>query len=161
MSLVCFCFLTCHRKRLSYSLILFFNKTGLRTSSVWLHLIVISKSVIIHAYKKVVLCGGSRIILSIPLAPLGWGFLLQEDDCHRNTCISPPFFALHNWEGNGSVPSFFFLFKKMLLICLFIFGCAGSLLLCRLFSSCREWGLLFVAVWGLLFSVATLAEHRL
>ena len=25
----------------------------------------------------------------------------------------------------------------------FFFGCAGSLLLCRLFSSCGEWGLLF------------------
>ena len=50
----------------------------------------------------------------------------------------------------------------MLLICLFIFDCAGSLLLCRLFSSCGDWGLLFVAVCGLLFSVASLdAENGL
>ena len=27
---------------------------------------------------------------------------------------------------------------------LFIFGCAGSLLLCELFSSCGEWGFLIV-----------------
>ena len=45
---------------------------------------------------------------------------------------------------------------------LFIFGCAGSsLLLCRLFSSCGEWGLLFVAVQGLLTVAASpVAEHR-
>ena len=37
---------------------------------------------------------------------------------------------------------------------LFIFGCAGSLLLLRLFSSCSE--------WGFLIAVASLvAEHRL
>lgn len=41
----------------------------------------------------------------------------------------------------------------MLLICLFIFDGAGSLLLCRFFSSCGE--------CGLLYSVAALAEHRL
>ena len=33
---------------------------------------------------------------------------------------------------------------------------------CRLFSSCGEWGLLFVAVRGLLIAVASLvAEHGL
>ena len=43
-----------------------------------------------------------------------------------------------------------------LLTYLFIFGCNGS------FSSCGQWGLLFVAVRGLLIAVASLvAEHRL
>ena len=44
----------------------------------------------------------------------------------------------------------------------FIFGCFGSSLLCAAFSSCGEWGLLFVAVRGLLTAVASLAaEHGL
>ena len=44
---------------------------------------------------------------------------------------------------------------------LFIFGCAGSLLLCRLCSGCSEQGLLIV-VSGLLIAVASLVvEHRL
>ena len=44
----------------------------------------------------------------------------------------------------------------------FIFGCAGSSLLHRLFSSCSEWGLLFVEVCGLLIVVASLvADHGL
>ena len=39
---------------------------------------------------------------------------------------------------------------------------AGSSLLHGLFSSCGKWGLLFVAVWGLLDAVASLVtEHRL
>ena len=42
----------------------------------------------------------------------------------------------------------------------FIFGCAGSLLLCGLFSSCGEWGLL--SGCGPLIAVpALVAEHRL
>lgn len=42
---------------------------------------------------------------------------------------------------------------------LFIFGCAGSsLLLCRLFSGCGEWGLLFVAARGLLTLVLLLLQ---
>ena len=54
---------------------------------------------------------------------------------------------------------------------LFLFGWAGSLLLCRLFSSCSErgllsscckWGLLFVEVCGLLTEVTPLiVEHGL
>ena len=40
-------------------------------------------------------------------------------------------------------------------ICLFIFSCAGSSLLCSLFSSCGEWGSFFVAVRGLLITVAS------
>ena len=49
----------------------------------------------------------------------------------------------------------------VLFIYLFI-GCAGSSLLCGLFSSWGEWGPLFIAVRGHLNLVASLvAEHRL
>jgi len=58
----------------------------------------------------------------------------------------------------------FFFFKAHLLLKIFIYfiySCAGSLLLLGLFSSCGEWGLLFVAVLRLLTVVASLvAEHR-
>ncbi len=51
----------------------------------------------------------------------------------------------------------FFLF-----VCSLFFGCIGSLLLARAFSSGVERGLLFVAVHGLLIAVASLvAEHGL
>ena len=45
----------------------------------------------------------------------------------------------------------------------FFFGCIGSSLLCAwAFSSCRERGLLFVVVRGLLIAVASLVmEHGL
>ena len=52
--------------------------------------------------------------------------------------------------------------RTILKFYLFIFGCAGSLLLLRLFSSCDKWGLLFVTVLRLLIVVASLvAEHGL
>ena len=38
------------------------------------------------------------------------------------------------------------------------FGCAGLLVLCRLFSSCREQGLLSSSMRGFLTAVASLAE---
>ena len=42
------------------------------------------------------------------------------------------------------------------------FDCAGSLLLCELFSRCSERGLLFFTVCGLLDAVASLVpDHRL
>ena len=45
---------------------------------------------------------------------------------------------------------------------IFIFGCAGSLLQCRLFSSCGERGLLFIAIRDFLIVVTSLVvEHRL
>ena len=54
----------------------------------------------------------------------------------------------------------FHFFKK--LIYLFNFGCVGTLLRTRAFSSCGDRGLLFIAVHGLLIAVASLvAEHRL
>ena len=55
------------------------------------------------------------------------------------------------------------LFKKNLFILFILFLSAVGLLCCvRAFSSCGEWGLLFVAVHGLLIVVASLvAEHRL
>ena len=46
--------------------------------------------------------------------------------------------------------------------CLFVFfffGCAGSSLLRRLFSSCDERGLLFIAACGLLIAVASLVSE--
>ena len=56
-----------------------------------------------------------------------------------------------------SVPVFLFI-KKIL----FVFGCAGSLLLCRLFSSFSEWRLLCAVVHRLLIAVGSLiAEHQL
>ena len=50
-------------------------------------------------------------------------------------------------------------FKNFLFI--FIFGCTGSSLLVRAFTSGIEWGLLSVAVQGLLIAVAPLVEQRL
>ena len=45
---------------------------------------------------------------------------------------------------------------------LFIFDCTGSFLLCRLFSSCSEWGYSVVTAYGLLTAAASpVAEHRL
>ena len=64
------------------------------------------------------------------------------------------FKIIHRFDS-GDVYTFIILFFK-------IFGCAGSSLLHGLFSRCREWGLLFVAVRGLLIVVASLvAELRL
>ena len=48
------------------------------------------------------------------------------------------------------------------LCCVFIYICTGSSLLCRLFSSCCEWALLFVLVQKLLFGEdSPVAEHGL
>ena len=46
---------------------------------------------------------------------------------------------------------FFFNFIATLFIYLFIFGCVGSSVRARAFSSCGKWGPLFIAVWGPLF----------
>ena len=56
-----------------------------------------------------------------------------------------------------------YFFKINLFICLFLFLAVLGLRCCvRAFSSCGEWGLLFVAVRGLLIAVASLvAECRL
>ena len=43
----------------------------------------------------------------------------------------------------------------------FLFGCARSSLLCRLFASCGEWGYSPVAVHSFLTAVASLVQHRL
>ena len=51
-------------------------------------------------------------------------------------------------------PDLFFFFKIYfiyLFIYLFIFGCAGSSVRARAFSSCGKWGPLFIAVRGPLF----------
>ena len=63
------------------------------------------------------------------------------------------------WSRGGVLPGGFFFF---LIMYLFTFGCAGSLLLRRHLSSCGEQELLFVAIQGLLIAVASLvAELRL
>ena len=57
---------------------------------------------------------------------------------------------------NGVVKEGFFLFLSLFLAVL------GRLCCTRAFSSCGEWGLLFVAVRGLLIAVASfVAEHGL
>ena len=54
-----------------------------------------------------------------------------------------------------------FKITSQIFIYLFISGCAGSSLLCIGFL-CGEWGLLFLAVRGLLIAVASLlGEHGL
>ena len=53
--------------------------------------------------------------------------------------------------------AFFFFFLIILLMC----GCAKSSLLCRLFSTCGEHGLLFLAMCRLLIEVASLVENGL
>ena len=70
-------------------------------------------------------------------------------------------YLLNNVLGPFQVLSFFFFFFRISLFYLFlaVLGlrcCPGT------FSSCGEWGLLFVVVHGLLIGVASLvAEHRL
>ena len=88
-------------------------------------------------------------------------FLIQRANKHPSTIknfslslFHPPFF-LHK-----IILKFFiyFLFKKII----YCFDCAESLLLHRLFSSCREWGVLFSCGARLLIAVAPLVlEHRL
>ena len=57
--------------------------------------------------------------------------------------------------------------KEVPCMCMYVhthifFGCAGSLFFARAFSSCSEWGLLFVAACRLLIVVCSLvAENRL
>ena len=57
----------------------------------------------------------------------------------------------------------FFLFLKKFYLFIYLFLAALGLRCCaRAFSSCGKWGLLFVAVHGLLIAVASLvAEHGL
>ena len=55
---------------------------------------------------------------------------------------------------------FFFFFKEHLFIYLFL-AVLGLCCCTRAFSSCGEWGLLFVAVRGLLIVLAFLVEHGL
>ena len=61
----------------------------------------------------------------------------------------------------GSLGFFFFL-KGMLFICLFILAVLGLRFCARAFSSCGEWGPLFIAVRGPLTITASLVvEHTL
>ena len=60
---------------------------------------------------------------------------------HVKYCILWTCFPPHQWTC-FPVPQFFFFLIKKLFIYLFIFGNAGSSLLCGLFPSCEEQGLL-------------------
>ena len=65
---------------------------------------------------------------------------------------------LYHWTFKEAPDLGFFIYIILLFI---YFGCAGSSLLLRLFSSCGG-GLLFIAVHGFLIAVVSLvAEHRL
>ena len=55
---------------------------------------------------------------------------------------------------------FIFFFFNLLFIYLFICGCFMSSLLHGLFSSCGEWGLLFISVPRLLIAVASFVAER-
>ena len=69
------------------------------------------------------------------------------------------FLTILGISRNLKVLFFFFFFKTHFSLKTFLkfnFDCAGSLLLCGLFSSCSEWRLLFVVVLGLLTAVAFL-----
>ena len=53
-------------------------------------------------------------------------------------------------------------FKRFIYLFILFFGCGGSYCCEQAFSSCGEWGLLFVVVHGLLIAVVSLAvEHGL
>ena len=52
-------------------------------------------------------------------------------------------------------------FEFIVYLFIFIFGCAGSLLLCTGFILLQKRGLLFFVVPWLLIVVASLVEHRL
>ena len=55
-----------------------------------------------------------------------------------------------------------FSLKNQFYLFIYLFLAALGLCCCaRAFSSCGEWGLLFVAVCGLLIAVASLVEHGL
>ena len=69
------------------------------------------------------------------------------------------FFSISSCISNRLV---IYRYINYLFVCVFIFGCMGSSLLARAFSSCGERGLLFIVVRGLLIAVASpVAEHRL
>ena len=64
--------------------------------------------------------------------------------------------------GIVSIQFFFFNLFILFIYLFFIFGCAGSSVRARAFSSCGKWGPLFIAVRGPLFIAAPpAAGHRL
>ena len=76
-----------------------------------------------------------------------WGFFILS--C-KDLCL---IYICREREGKSILFNFIYLF---------IFGCAGSSLLCGLSSSCSEWGCSLIAAYGLLIVVASLVvEHGL
>ena len=66
-----------------------------------------------------------------------------------------------SWQDAERTQEVMHVMHLLFKICIY-FGCAGSSLLRRLFSSCREWGYSLVAVHGLLTAVTSLvAGHGL
>ena len=68
-------------------------------------------------------------------------------------------FSLSFWDSGDTNVNFFFFFNIFYLF-IYLFLAALGLRCCvRAFSSCSEWGLLFIAVCGLLIAVASLVAE--
>ena len=81
----------------------------------------------------------------------------KQEKCETDQaqCLSLP----HRRLRHAGVPSFFFFLNKLIYF-VYLFSAALGLHCCaRLFSSCGEWGLLFVAVHRLLIAVASLVAE--
>ena len=88
--------------------------------------------------------------------------------CHVNQRFSN--LSVHLNHAEGFFFFFFLIYFIYLFIYLFIFGCAGSSVRARAFSSCGKWGPLFIAVRGppfiavrrpLTIAAPPVAGHRL
>ena len=89
----------------------------------------------------------ANVNVSIRLPSLGFPNTVSWCDALKAT-DNGPYNELSSWG-------------QILLSGLFIYGCAGSSLLHRFFSSCGEPGLLLIAVHKLLIAVVSPGEHRL
>ena len=68
-------------------------------------------------------------------------------------------FSLSFWDSGDTNVNFFF-FLNIFYLFIYLFLAALGLRCCvRAFSSCSEWGLLFIAVCGLLIAVASLVAE--
>ena len=87
------------------------------------------------------------LIFSRTRIPRLWfGGLMMSSDIHSLVCAMRTTIS----------PSFDYLVVFLLLLYLFIYSCSESSWLRRLFSSCGQRGLLFIAVCGLLIAVTSL-----
>ena len=107
------------------------------------------------------ICPGMRLLDHVMIP-----FLVSQDICILSSRVAATIYIPINSVRGFPFPksSQAFIVCRLLktFIYLFIFSRAGSPLLCRLFSSCAEWGLLSSCVHWLLIGVASLVvEHRL